>query len=395
MTAEDAHLAVSFPQKPVGFVEGRGANLTTSDGRTVVDLGGASHGVANFGHAHPRIARAIAQQSARLVHTVQTVRSPVREAFLDRLHRLLPDRLERTFLANSGAEAVEAAFKYAHAATGRTKIVAARNGFHGRTLGALAATHRPQYRRPFEAMLHHVDFVRYNDIGAMEEAVDEQTAAVILEPVQGEGGVVVADPGYLEAAGRAAHKAGALLVVDEIQTGLGRTGHDLAVQAGDAKPDILLLGKSLAGGLPIGTASMTADVAAAMPPGGHGTTFGGSPLVMAAAAEALQILADEKLAEAAMAKGAHVRRRLEALDAPLVREVRGRGLMIGIDLRIRPQAVLARLLDAGFLALPAGSTVVRLLPPLTIGRSDLDAAVDALGTILGEPSLKPGAEVAG
>jgi acetylornithine/LysW-gamma-L-lysine aminotransferase len=392
VSAETDHLAVAFPQKPVAFVQGHGARLQTEDGRRIVDLGGASHGVANLGHGHPEVVRAIQEQAARLIHTVQTTGSPVRSTFLEQLHAVLPRHLTRTFLANSGTEAVEAALKYAHVATGRTRIVAARNAFHGRTLGALVATHKPQYRKPFEAILRSVDFVPYNDPDALRNAVTQDTAAVLLEPVQGEGGVTVAASGYLEAAQEAAHHAGALLVVDEIQTGMGRTGYDLAVGAGTAKPDILLMGKSLAGGLPIGTASMTAEVAQAMPPGGHGNTFGGSPLVMAAGAASLDVLGREKLAAKALVKGEHVMRRIREGGSPLVREVRGRGLMIGIDLRIRPQGVLSRLLDAGFLALPAGSTVVRLLPPLTIGLDDLDAAVDALAEILADPALAPDPE---
>lgn len=392
MSAEDDHLALSFPQKPVAFVRGEGAYLYDADDRRYIDLGGASHGVANFGHAHPAIVAAIRDQAAHLIHTVQTVRSPVRADFLQRLHQLLPDHLSRSFLSNSGAEAVEAALKYAHVATGRTRIVAARAGFHGRTLGALAATQKPQYRKPFEGILRHVDFVPYNDAGALADAVTEDTAAVLLEPVQGEGGVVPADPGYLKAAQDTAHDLGALFVVDEIQTGLGRTGRPLAIQDHDVEPDLLLLGKSLAGGLPIGVTAMTEKVAAAMPSAGHANTFGGGPLVMAAATAALETLEGEKLSTKALVKGGHVLTRLRELDSPIVRDVRGRGLMIGLDLRIRPQPVLERLLDAGFLALPAGSTVVRLLPPLTIARDDLDAAVDALDEILNDPALAPNPE---
>lgn len=394
MTAEDDHLGLSFPQKPVAFVRGESAYLYDADDRRYVDLGGASHGVANFGHSHPAIVAAIREQAPRLVHTVQTVRSPARADLLARLHGLLPEHLTRSFLANSGTEAVEAALKYAHVATGRTRIVAARAGFHGRTLGALAATHKPQYRKPFESIVRHVDFVPYNDPDAIADALDEEAAAVLLEPVQGEGGVVPADPGYLEAAQAAARDAGALLVIDEIQTGLGRTGRPLAIQDHDIEPDIVLLGKSLAGGLPIGVAAMTEAVAQAMPTGGHANTFGGGPLVMAAATAALETLETEKLAAKALVKGEHFLTRLEKLDAPIVREVRGRGLMVGLDLRIRPQPVLERLLEAGFLALPAGATVVRFLPPLTIGRGDLDAAVDALDKILNDPALAPNAEAA-
>lgn len=380
--AAEPHLITAFPQKPIDVARAQGAHLWTSDGRRLVDLGGASHGVGNFGHNHPRIVAAIREQLGRVSHVTTTLPTPARRAFLDELHRLVPPYLARSFLANSGTEAVEAAYKFAHVATGRRRLVAPRHAFHGRTLGALSATFRPQYRKPFEALLEPVDFVPLNDVAALEAAVTDDVAAVLVEVVQGEGGVVPAAPEYLRAAERVAHAHGALLVVDEVQTGLGRTGHDLAIQPSGIRPDVLLLGKSLAGGLPIGVATMTDEVARAMPPGGHGTTFGGSPLVCAAAHAALEVLRDERLSARAAEEGDRFRARLGRLDAPIVREVRGAGLMVGLDLRTKPQAVLDALLDRGFLALPAGSTVVRFLPPLVTSRADLDAAADALASIL-------------
>ncbi|HJQ94011.1 MAG TPA: aminotransferase class III-fold pyridoxal phosphate-dependent enzyme [Candidatus Thermoplasmatota archaeon] len=385
----EAYLARSFPPKPVSFVRGAGHELFTADGTAYVDLGGASHGVANFGHNHPRILQAIHEQAHDLVHTTMTIPSPVRAGFLDKLHRLVPGHLERTFLANSGTEAVEAALKHAAVATGRSKFVALRNSFHGRTLGALSATFRPQYRKPFHDLLIEVDFVAPGDEAALELAVDEDTAAILVEPVQGEGGLATLSDGFLRACQRIAHAKGALLVVDEIQTGLGRTGTDLAVTPSGAKPDLLLLGKSLAGGLPIGTCSMTADVAGKMPAGGHGNTFGGSPLVCAAASAALDVLREERLAERARTEGEHLRQRLASLGSPLVREVRGKGLMLGLELRIKSQPVLDALLRRRMLALAAGPTVVRMLPPLATPRPVLDGAVDALGQILADPALAP------
>jgi acetylornithine/LysW-gamma-L-lysine aminotransferase len=388
-TEGERFLARSFPPKPVAFARGHGHELFTADGTAYTDLGGASHGVANFGHNHPRIVAAIQEQAGRLAHTTSTIPSPVRAEFLDKLHRLLPGHLERTFLANSGTEAVECALKHAATATGRHKFVALRNSFHGRTLGALAATYRPQYRKPFHDLLIDVDFVSPGDEAALELAVTEETAAILIEPVQGEGGLTVVPDDFLRACERVAHAQGALVVVDEIQTGLGRTGTDLAITPSGARPDLLLLGKSLAGGLPIGTCSMTADVAAKMPAGGHGNTFGGSPLVCAAASAALDVLREERLAERARVEGERLRARLAGLGSPLVREVRGKGLMLGVDLRIRSQAVLDGLLQRRLLALAAGPTVVRLLPPLATPRPVLDSAADALGAVLADPALAP------
>ncbi|MEK6976117.1 MAG: aminotransferase class III-fold pyridoxal phosphate-dependent enzyme [Candidatus Thermoplasmatota archaeon] len=382
-------MARSFPPKPVAFVRGAGHELFTADGTAYVDLGGASHGVANFGHNHPRIVEAMRRQAGDLIHETMTIPSPVRAEFLDKLHGVLPRHLERTFLANSGTEAVECAIKHATAATGRTKFVALKNSFHGRTIGALSATFRPQYRKPFAGLLLDVTFVAPNDEAALEAAVTDETAAILVEPVQGEGGLTTLSDAYLLACERVAHARGALLIVDEIQTGLGRTGTDLAVTPSGANPDLLLLGKSLAGGLPIGTCSMTEAVAARMPPGGHGNTFGGSPFVCAAASAALDVLRDERLSERAAATGAAFRTQLERLGSPLLREVRGKGLMLGIDLRIKSQPVLDRLLQQNFLALAAGPTVVRFLPPLATPPQTLSDVAAALGDILADPALRP------
>ncbi len=392
--AGEQHFARSFPAKPVSFVRGSSHELFTPDGDAYVDLGGASHGVANFGHSHPRIVAAIEEQARRLTHVGATIPNPERGAFLDRLHRILPSHLSQTFLGNSGAEAVEAALKHAAAATGRRRFVALQNGFHGRTLGALSATMRPQYRKPFAGLLLDVSAVPLNDEAALESAVTDETAAVLVEPIQGEGGLGVAAPSFLRAAERVAHDHGALLVVDEVQTGLGRTGTDLAIGPSGIRPDLLLLGKSLAGGLPLGACSMTEEVATRMPPGGHGSTFGGSPLVCAAASAALDVLREERLSERARETGERFRRRLASLDSPLVREVRGRGLMLGLDLRVRSQPVLDALLARRWLALAAGPTVVRFLPPLAIPPEVLDRAADDLAQCLAATSLAASPEAA-
>lgn len=388
----EAHLARSFPAKPIEVVRALGHMLTASDGRTYVDLGGASHGVANFGHNHPRIVAAIQHQADQAIHHTMTIPSPVRATFLDELHRILPAHLERTFLANSGTEAVEAALKHAVAATGRSHIVALKGSFHGRTIGALAATFRPQYRKPFAALLPEVTFVAPNDEAALDAAVTSETAMVLVEPIQGEGGLTACTPEFLRACQRTGHDRGALFAVDEIQTGLGRTGSDLAVTPSGTKPDLLLLGKSLAGGLPIGTCSMTSDVAARMPPGGHGNTFGGSPIVCAAATAALQVLREERLSEQASGTGAAFRKALQGIASPLVREVRGRGLMLGLDLRIKAQPVLDGLLRRGWLALAAGPTVVRFLPPLAIPAGLVQDVVGHVADVLAGQAGQAGAQ---
>lgn len=382
----EAHIVSLFHQKPVLFERGQGAHLFTAAGERYTDLGGASHGVANFGYSHPKIVEAIRTQAQRVVHLVQSVPTPARAEFLDELHRLAPARLDRTYLANSGAEAVEAALKFAHTTTKRSRFVALKGSFHGRTLGALATTFRPAYRKPFEALLRPIEFVPANDEAALKAAITPETAAVLVEPLQGEGGVNPLTDEFLRAAERIAHSQGALLIVDEIQTGLGRTGKNLAIDGTGVQPDLLLLGKSLAGGLPIGAAVMREEVAASMPMGGHGSTFSGGPLVCAAGTVALRILRDEKLADRARSLGERFRARLSGVRSPLVRELRGRGLMQGLEFRVRSQYVLDRLLSKRFLALPAGSNVIRFLPPLVIDGAELDAAADAVAAALQEPA---------
>lgn len=378
---EDSVLAQVFQKKPAEIVRGENALLFGPQGERYIDLG-ANYGVANVGHAHPRVVAAIREQAAHLIHLAQTLYSPVRADFLRELQRILPRRTPRAFLANSGTEAVEAALKWSRASTKRTQFVAFRNAFHGRTYGALSATWKPAYREPFEPLVPGFQFVPFNDAAALESAVTDETAAVLLEPVQGEGGVHPATAEFLRAARKACDDHGSLLILDEIQTGLGRTGRTWAHEHFHVDPDILLVGKSIAGGLPMGLAALREDVATAMPKAAHGNTFGGGPLVCAAATATLQILREERLAQRAATEGAHTMARLRKANLPLVRDVRGLGLMVGADLRIKPQPILEALLRRGVLALPAGTTVLRLLPPLTIPPPLLDEGLTVVEDVL-------------
>lgn len=390
---EDDVLAPVFAKKPLTIVRGQNATLWSDDGTPYVDLG-ANFGVANVGHSHPRVVEAIRAQAIQLTHLQQTLYSPPRAAFLARLRSILPSGLSRVFLSNSGAEAVESALKYARVGTRRSRFVAARNAFHGRTLGALGATWKPEYRRPFEPLTPTFDFVPYNDPAALDRVVTEETAALILEPVQGEGGVIPATAEYLREARRVCRERGALLIFDEIQTGLGRTGRTWAFERYGVEPDLLCMGKSIAGGLPMGVLAMREDVAQAMPRGAHGTTFGGSPLVCAAAEATLGVLLEERLAERSERLGELALERLRTLQVPVVRETRGIGLMIGVDLRVKPQPVLERLLERRVLALQAGTTVLRLLPPLTIPHAQLNEGLDRVVETLGERAWIARPEVA-
>jgi acetylornithine/succinyldiaminopimelate/putrescine aminotransferase len=372
--------------KDVAVVAAHNSTVEAADGRTFTDMGGLSHGAAIVGHSHPAVVAAIRGQLDRVVHAAHLYPNPARDEFLAALHARLPRELSRTFLVNSGAEAVEVCLKSAVAATGRGRFVAAENGFHGRTLGAVSVTHKTAFRGPVAAVAAPCDFVPFGDAAALAAAVTRDTAAVILEPVQGEGGVVPAPDGYLRAARDITADAGALLILDEVQSGLCRTGPFLASASADghadapqrASPaDMVALGKGLAGGLPVGAAVMTDDIAGRLPPALHGTTYGGSPLVCAAASAVLGVLRDERLDRRAARVGATFAAALRAISHPAIAEVRAVGMMVNVDLRVRPAPVLRALQERGFLAL-AGARGVRFLPPLTIDEVTLAGCATAL-----------------
>jgi acetylornithine/LysW-gamma-L-lysine aminotransferase len=363
------------------IVRGEGASLWDASGRRFVDLG-ASHGVGNLGCSSPEVVRAIQRQAAELLYLGTGYDVPVRREFLERLVGLLPPALHRVFLSNSGTEAVEAAIKFARSATGRPKVVAAMRGFHGRTYGALSATWRKEFREPFEPLVPGFVHVPFNDVDALTAAVDETTALVLLEPVQGEGGVHVTTPEFLAAARARTSATGALLAFDEVQTGMGRTGRMFAFERWGVEPDLLVLAKSLAGGFPIGATVTTENVRARFR-GSHHSTFGGNPMACAAGVAALDVTVRDRLWERAERLGEYARERLGHLPPEKVREVRGQGLLLGVELRERVTPLLERLEERGFLALPAGSTVLRLLPPLVIPEDDLRAGLEAIEEVVG------------
>jgi LysW-gamma-L-lysine/LysW-L-ornithine aminotransferase len=383
VSAADAR-AVEFacsPKREPTFVRGSQATLWDDAGNEYIDCG-ASFGVGNLGHCNPAIVEAIVEQARALIHIGPSFGTTAKATFVDRLLSVAPRNLERVFLSNSGSEAVEAAIKFARAATGRKKIVAAMRGFHGRTMGALSATWRRDFREPFEPLVPGFTHVPFNDVEALQKAVDGETAAVLLEAVQGEGGVHVASPEYLPAAREVCDRAGALLILDEVQTGMGRTGRLFAVERWGVEPDLMTLAKSLAGGVPIGATLATQDVERAFK-GSHTSTFGGNPLACAAGTAAIEYTVREKLWERAERMGASGIATLRGLDAPSVREVRGLGLMIGIELRGKSGPVLHSLQEEGILAIGGGSSVVRLLPPLVIPDEQWSTALGVLGRVLG------------
>lgn len=374
-TREAAHASGVYPSRDIALVEGEGARVRDDGGRTWVDCV-AGHGAAVLGHAPPALASAVAGQARRLHVCPGSCANDVRARVLEALSEATG--MPRLFLSNSGAEAMEAALKAARLATGRPGLVAAMRGFHGRTLGALSVSWRPEHREPFEPLLPDVTHVPFDDPDAAAEAVDGDTAAVVVEPVQGEGGVHPASEGYLRSLRDLCDERGALLVLDEVQTGFGRTGRWFAFERHGVRPDVLALAKGMAGGFPMGATALGPAVGE-LPAGSHGSTFGGGPLACAACLATLETLREKALPERADRLGRRALRRLRGALAGcrVVREVRGVGLMLAVELRVRAAPVLRELAEErGVLALSAGSTTVRLLPPLVIGRDELDFAVE-------------------
>ncbi|CAG1006881.1 LysW-gamma-L-lysine/LysW-L-ornithine aminotransferase [Anaerolineae bacterium] len=381
MSLEDAHTSGVYPKRALTIVRGQGTYLWDSEGRRYIDCVGGQ-GAANLGHAHPAVVAAIQNQAATLISCPEIFYNDTRAALLEKLTTAAG--MPRAFLCNSGTEAVEAALKFAKLATGRKHIVAAKRGFHGRTMGALAATWEPKYREPFEPGVPNYTHVPYNDLSALEAEICDQTAALILEVVQGEGGVRPGDGEYLRAAQALCRERGALFITDEVQTGFGRTGKLFAHQHYGLEPDLMPVAKSMAGGLPMGACLIGSRVGT-LEPMTHGSTFGGNPLACAAALAALEVMATEDLPGRAAALGGWMLERLADLPSRFpekVREVRGLGLLLGIELRNKVAPVLRGLQERGVLALPAGVTVLRLLPPLVISKDDLELVAQAVEAVL-------------
>lgn len=363
----------------VVITRGEGCWVFDESGKKYLDLGSAQ-GVAMLGHCHPGVTAAIQSQAETLTLCPNYLYNDKRAEFAQALVDVLPKHLPHVFLANSGAEAVDGALKFARLSTRRSAFVATTKGFHGRTMGALSATWEPKYREGF-GPLFETTHVQFNDAAALDKAVTDQTAAVILEVVQGESGVNVGTPDFLKTAQQVCRDRGAVLIVDEIQTGFGRTGKWFAIEHAGLEPDIMCMAKGLGGGFPMGAFAYTKAIREVLTPGAHGSTFGGSPLACAAGIAAIEAYRDEDLIKRSAMLGANMRTQLRtALEGlPIVRDIRGLGLMIAVELRTKVAPVLKSLmLNHGVIALPAGATVLRLLPPLVISEKDIDFGVHAI-----------------
>ncbi|MBI1793671.1 MAG: aspartate aminotransferase family protein [Chloroflexi bacterium] len=376
---ENKHNSGTYAKQPLVIVRGQGALLFDIDGVEYLDCS-SGHGVANLGHAHPKIAEAIYKQASTLITLFETFPNDKRAELMEKITSLV-DGLDKVFLCNSGTESVEAAFKFARISTGRKNIVAAMRAFHGRTYGSLSATFNKKYREGFEPLVPGFSHAAYNNIEALDKAVNEETATVILEVVQGEGGVYPASAEYIQAARRICDERGALLIVDEIQTGFGRTGKMFAIQHFGVMPDLLTCAKSLAGGVPMGAVLIGHNVKN-LTPGAHGSTFGGNPLSCAAAVAALTVMEEEDLPGQSAAKGKYLMEKLKKIESPNIREVRGMGLMVGIEMKQKVAPYIKMFQEKKIIALNAGMTVIRLLPPLVITYQQIDHLADVLGEVL-------------
>jgi acetylornithine/LysW-gamma-L-lysine aminotransferase len=384
---EDGFSVGVYQKRDLVIVRGEGARVWDDTGREYVDCV-AGIGVANVGHCHPAVVAAIQAQAARLITCNELFYNDARARCLERLDRITPEGINRFFLCNSGTEAVEGAIKFARMATGRKHVVAAMRGYHGKTLGSLSATWERKYKEPFAPLVPDFSHVPYNNIAEFTGAIDAQTAAVILEPVQGEGGVRPATSEFLQAIRKACDEKGALLIIDEIQTGFGRTGRLFACEHFGVLPDILTMAKGIAGGVPMGAIGIDRRVGE-IEKQSHTSTFGGNPLACAAAVAAIDVLTGEDLARRATETGAYFVRRLREIESPRIREIRSLGLMIGMELKDKAGPVAQALMQEGVLALLAGTTVLRFLPPLVITREQVDRVVESLTRVL---AAKPQAE---
>ena len=383
------YIATTYARFPIALVRGAGARVWDADGKEYLDfVGGIA--VTALGHCHPKVTAALKAQVETLLHVSNLYHIEPQVRLAELLCK--SSFADRAFFCNSGAEANEAAIKLArkyakdHLSTDRYEIICMRDSFHGRTLAAVTATGQEKYHHGFEPLVPGFKHVPFNDLKAVERALDSRTCAVLVEPVQGEGGVKMPDPGYLAGLRRLCDASGALLILDEVQVGMGRTGKLFAYQHAGVEPDILTLAKALANGVPIGALLAREHVAASFTPGTHAATFGGNPLATAAAVAVMTTMLDERIPEHAARVGKYFADRLEALRAKhrRIRQVRGMGLLIGTEIEGSARDVVQRCMDRGFLILTAGDSVVRFTPPLIITEADVDRGVGILDQVLAE-----------
>ncbi|MCX8150374.1 MAG: aspartate aminotransferase family protein [Candidatus Bathyarchaeota archaeon] len=378
-------MANVFSKRPIVITKGQGATLWDINGKEYVDCMG-SYGVALLGHCHPKVVAAICKQAQSLISCHASLYNDKRTEFLEKLTSITPQGLNKAFLSNSGAESVECAIKLARKYTGKPEIIAVMGGYHGKTMGALSATWDKKYREPFLPLVPEIKHAPPDNLDKIKEAITDKTAAIIVEPIRGEGGIRVPPDGFLEGLRQLCNEKNVLLILDEVQTSFGRTGKLFGCEHWGITPDVMCLAKPFAGGLPIGITVAKEHIMSSLKVGEHSTTFSGSPLVCAAGCAAIDALIEENLTENAAALGKYFKEQLEELQNKhsIVKEVRGKGLMIGVELRFEVFSAILRAAEKGVLILDAGRNVLRFLPPLVITKTQIDKVISVLDTVLKE-----------
>jgi len=382
---ENRLMANVYGKRPLVITRGKGALVWDAKGKEYVDCTG-SYGVALLGHSHPKVVEAICKQAETLISCHASLYNNKRTEFLQKLMSITPMGLNKAFLSNSGAESVECAIKLARKFTGKPEIIAVMGGYHGKTMGALSATWDKKYRTPFQPLVPEFKHVPPDNIEKLTEAITDKTAAVLLEPIRGEGGVRVPPDEFLPGVRELCDEKSVLLILDEVQTSFGRTGKLFGCDHWGVTPDVMCLAKPFAGGLPIGITVAKENIMASFKIGEHSTTFSGSPLVCAAGCAAINVLVKDKLAERAETIGGYFKAKLEELQAKykIVKDVRGLGLMLGMELRYDVRNIILKTMEKGVLILDAGRNVLRFLPPLVIEKEQIDKAVSVLDEVIGE-----------
>jgi acetylornithine/LysW-gamma-L-lysine aminotransferase len=385
MSFEDRLMANVYAKRPLVLTKGKGALVWDINGKEYVDCT-SSYGVSVVGHSHPKVVEAVKKQAERLISCHASFYNDVRAELLQKITQVTPKGLNKVFLTNSGTESVECAIKLARKYSGKPEIIAMMGAFHGKTMGALSATWDRKYRDPFKPLVPEFKHVPPDDLAKVREAITEKTAALLVEPIRGEGGIRVPPDGFLQGLREISDEKGVLLIFDEVQTGFGRTGKIFACEHWNVVPDIICVAKSIAGGLPMGATIAKNSIMSSFKVGEHSSTFSGSPLVCAAASAAIDVLLDEKLPTRAATLGKYFKEKLEAVQTRhrIIREVRGLGLMIGVELRFDVFNVLMKSMDSGVLILDAGRNVLRFLPPLVIEKGHIDKVIAVLDAVIEE-----------
>jgi LysW-gamma-L-lysine/LysW-L-ornithine aminotransferase len=382
---ENRLMANVFGKRPLVITRGKGALVWDAKDKEYVDCTG-SYGVALLGHSHPKVVEAVCKQAETLISCHASLYNDKRTQFLQKLMSITPVGLNKAFLSNSGAESVECAIKVARKFTGKPEIIAVMGGYHGKTMGALSATWDKKYRQPFQPLVPEFKHVPPDNLEKLTEAITDKTAAVLLEPIRGEGGIRVPPDDFLPGVRKLCDEKNVLLILDEVQTSFGRTGKLFGCDHWGVTPDVMCLAKPFAGGLPIGITVAKEEIMASFKVGEHSTTFSGSPLVCAAGYAAIDVLVKEKLAERAERIGGYFKAKLEELQAKykIVKEVRGLGLMLGMELRYDVRNIILKTMERGVLILDAGRNVLRFLPPLVIEQEQIDKTIAVLDEVIGE-----------